>query len=142
MIVTVPSASKRMPPISLLRRRGDFEIAADAAMPRSLPRLRLSRLRAAKPFQSASFERLVEQRGEVAAVVGQVGGGRERQFPRLDVVAPAQLEPVDAHLAGGGVDQPLHEIVALGPAGAAIGVHIGVVLVNTHWVATSISGVR
>ena len=33
----------------------------------------------------------------------------------------AQLDAVDAGLGGGVVDQPLHEVVALGPAGAAIG---------------------
>ena len=31
------------------------------------------------------------------------------------------VDPVDAHLGRRGVDQPLHEVVAFGPAGAAIG---------------------
>ena len=34
-----------------------------------------------------------------------------------------KVDPVDAHLVGGAVDQPLHEVVGLGPAGAAIGAH-------------------
>ncbi len=33
--------------------------------------------------------------------------------------------PVDAHLARGGFDKPFHVVVALGPAGAAIGAHRG-----------------
>ena len=37
------------------------------------------------------------------------------------MVAPAQFQPVDLHLGRGGVDQPLHVVVALRPAGAAIG---------------------
>ena len=37
------------------------------------------------------------------------------------MVAPAQLDMVDAHLARRGVDQALHEVVRFGPPGAAIG---------------------
>ena len=52
-----------------------------------------------------------------------------------------KLEAVDADLGRGVIDQPLHVVIAFGPAGAAIG-RDQVVLVNTHLVATSISGVR
>ena len=34
-----------------------------------------------------------------------------------------KVSAVDAHLVGGAVDQPLHVVVGLGPAGAAIGAH-------------------
>ncbi len=66
-------------------------------------------------------DRLVEERGEFAAVVGRARCGLVRHLPRPDVVALAQLDLVDAHLARRGVDQALHEVIGLGPAGAAIG---------------------
>ena len=41
------------------------------------------------------------------------------------MVAPAQFDPVDPHFCRGGVHQPLHVIVGLGSAGAAIGADRG-----------------
>ena len=64
---------------------------------------------------------LVEHGGELAGIVVH---GRRRLVGHLfgrDVVAPAQLDLVDAHLARRRVDQALHVVVALGAAGAAIG---------------------
>ena len=58
----------------LVGRRGDFEIVADAAMPRSLPRFLLSRLALGKAFQSASFRAWSSTRREFAAVVGHADG--------------------------------------------------------------------
>ncbi len=92
-------------------------------MPRSLPRLRLSRLRLRKAFPIRELERVLEDGREVAAVIGLLGRRGVGDLLRLELVAPAQLQPVDPHLAGGVVDQPLHEVVALGPAGAAVGGH-------------------
>ena len=37
------------------------------------------------------------------------------------MVAPAQLDLIDAHLARRRRDQPLHEVVGLRPSGTAIG---------------------
>ncbi len=89
--------------------------------PRRRPRARLSALRFSNPCQSAASRACCINAGEIAAVIG--GGGRrsEGDLLRRHVVAPAQLDAVDAHLGGGGLHQPLHEVVALGPAGAAIG---------------------
>ena len=47
------------------------------------------------------------------------------ELARLDLIAPAQLDAVDAHLAGCDVNQPLHVVIALRPAGAAISGHLG-----------------
>ena len=70
-------------------------------------------------------QRLVQNAGEVAAVVDRpdrrlVGHGRGR-----DEVAPPQLHPVDAHRPRRRVDQALDQIDRLGPAGAAIGAERG-----------------
>ena len=101
-------------------RRGDLEILADAeaAQLAAGAALGLAR-REARPV--GGLERALEQRREVA---------RNRRWCRRppcraslgrDVVAAAQLDPVDAHLGGGGLDEPLHDVVALGAPGAAIG---------------------
>ena len=118
--VTVPSALKVMPASSF---DGGAVTSRKLPMPRprSLPRLRLSRLRRAKPLPSASSSACFGQRGEIAAVIGHVGSGLVRQILRADLIAPAQRQSVDAHLGRRRVDQPLHVIVALGPAGAAVG---------------------
>ena len=70
-----------------------------------------------------NLQRLVEDPCEIAAVIGDAGGRRERQLRRLDEVALAQRQPIDAHLVSGTVDQPLHVVVGFGAAGAAIGAH-------------------
>ena len=49
------------------------------------------------------------------------GGGLERQVALADHVALAQLDAVDAELGCGKVEHALDVVVALGPAGAAIG---------------------
>ena len=92
-------------------------------MPRSLPLFLLSFLRLAKLAWSEISSALLKTPCEIAAVIGDAGGRRERQLRRLDEIALAQGEAVDAHLVGGAVDQPLHVVVGLGPAGAAIGAH-------------------
>ncbi len=70
--------------------------------PRSLPRFLLSRLRALKPFQSANFQRLLRIRpGSRRCHTVMPGRGLVRDLLRRMMVAPAQLEPVDAHLGGG-----------------------------------------
>ena len=104
----------------LARRRGDFEKAADAE-PAHLAALAALALAAREALDVGGLERLLEHGGEIAAVIVAAGGRLARDLARPDLVAPAQLEPIDAHLGGGGIDQPLHVVVALGPAGAAIG---------------------
>ena len=118
--VTVPSALKVMPANSFAGARGDFKVGADAepAQPAALAALALA---AGEALAVGKFERLLGQRGEVADVEGRSRRGLERQLLRADLVAPAQRHRIDAHFGCGRVDQPLHIIVALGPAGAAIG---------------------
>ena len=89
--------------------------------PRNLPRARLSACRAGKPVPIGQRQRLVQQVGEIAAVIGRAVRRLVRHRLGRDVVAPAQFDPVDAHLARRGIDQPLHVVIRLGPPGAAIG---------------------
>ena len=109
--------------------------------PRSLPRLAALGL-ARRRSRPSRRPRAPGRAGrEVAAVVGRARRRVFRASLRRDMVAAAQLDAVDAHLGGGGVDQPLHVVVALRPPGAAIGAdrrRVG----DTQLVFTSISGVR
>ena len=104
----------------LVRRRGDFQIAADAEPAQLAALLRLA-LALFEALHVGDLDRVLEQRGEIAAVVLHAGRGLVGDLAWLDLVAPAQREAVDAHLLGGAVDQPLHVVVAFGTAGAAIG---------------------
>ena len=90
-------------------------------MPRSLPFFLLSRRALAEALPVGDLERLLEDRREVAAVVGRAGRGLAWDLLGADLVLAPQLDAVEAGLGGGVVDQPLHEVIALGPAGAAIG---------------------
>ena len=102
------------------RRRRDFEIAADAAA---------AQLAGGEALQPALFESVPvrgldcarEEAREVAGIVGRADRRRVRQFLRPDLVAPAQFDRIDADLPRRGVDEPFHVVVALRPAGAAIG---------------------
>ncbi len=69
------------------------------------------------------FNRLVEHAREVAAVIGEAVGSRVGNLRRLDEIALAQRQAVNAHLVGGAIDQPLHEAVGFGTAGTAICAH-------------------
>ena len=103
-------------------RRGDFEIGADRDAAQ-LAALAAFLLALGKIGVVGNLQRLVEHALEIAAVIGDAGGRRERHLRRLDEVALAQGQPVDAHLVGGAIDQAFHEIVGLGASGAAIGAH-------------------
>src|SRR6266446_137505 len=103
-------------------RGGDFEIGADRNAS-ELALLAALLLAFGETSMIGNFERLVEHALEIAAVVGDAGRRRERHLRRLDEIALAQRQPVDAHFVGGAVDQPLHVVVGLGPSGAAIGAH-------------------
>ncbi len=102
------------------RGGGDFEVLADATA---------AELAAGAALGAAGGEAVpvgecqgaVEDGGEIAAVVVHAGGGGVGHLLGLDVVAAAELDAVDAHLGGGGLDQALHVVVALRPAGAAVG---------------------
>src|SRR5262249_61652999 len=59
--------------------------------------------------------------GKTPVVVVAAESRLDWNLARLDLVAPAHPKPIDAYLGGGRVDQPLHVIIALGPAGAAVG---------------------
>jgi hypothetical protein len=56
-----------------------------------------------------------------AAVIGDAGAVRVRQALRRDEIAAAQLDPVEAILARGDIDQPLENEHRLGAAGTTIG---------------------
>ncbi len=103
-------------------RRGDLQIRADgnAAQLAALAALFLA---FGKVGVIGHCQCLLEHALEIAAVIGDAGGGRERHLRWLDEIAFAQRQSVDAHLVGGAVDQPLHEIVGLWPSGAAISAH-------------------
>ena len=101
-------------------RAGQFEIVADAAAAQPTPRPAFRPARG-KPVPIGKHQRLVQQIGEVAAVVGRAVRAFVRHRLRRNVVAPAQLDAVDPDLGCGGLDQPLHIVIGLGPAGAAIG---------------------
>src|SRR3954467_10396416 len=81
----------------LVRRGGDFEIAteADAPKPSLLFRL-LSSLR--KILVIGYFQSVLENTAEVPRVVRHIGRGLVRHLVAADVVAPAKLQAVDAHL--------------------------------------------
>ena len=102
------------------RRGGAFQEVADAdAAQNAAPR----RFRPAcrKAIEIAFGQRLVEQRTEFAAIIDAARSRLVWHCRGRDVVQPAQLKRVAAEFARGGFDQPLHEVVALGPPGAAIG---------------------
>ncbi len=104
----------------VLGRRRDLEIVADAAAAQLPPCVAVGPARR-EAVPVGGRERPVEQRRELAAVVGRGDRRRVGHLRRLDVVAPPQRHRVDAELARRRVDQSLHVVVALGPAGAAIG---------------------
>ena len=104
------------------RRRGDFEIGADRDAAQ-LAVLAAFLLALGEIGVIGNLQRLVEHALEIAAVIGDAGGGGERHLRRLDEIALAQGQPVDAHFVGGAVDQPFHVVVGFGPSGAAIGAH-------------------
>ena len=89
--------------------------------PRSLLRARALGLALVEALPVGGGQRLVEHGGELARIVVHARRRLVGHLAGRDVVAPAQLDPVDAHLARRRVDQPLHVVVGLGPAGAAIG---------------------
>ena len=80
--------------------------------------LRLARGEAV-PVRGA--QRLLQHRRELAAVIGAGGRRLVGELLRLDVVEPAQLDRVPPGLARRLLQQPLHVVIALRPAGAAIG---------------------
>ena len=66
---------------------------------------------------------LLHQHRRVAGIVSDPERRLVRELLGRDQVAGAELHRVDAHLLGPVLDQALHLIDGLGPAGPAIGVH-------------------
>ena len=89
-------------------------------MPRYLPCLADSRL-LLEASVVGKRDRLVEDRLELAGVVGRADRGLVRHGRGPDQVAPAQLDRIDAGDARGLVDELLEHIVGLGASGPAIG---------------------
>ena len=106
----------------LVRRRGALEVAADAeaAQLAALPRLFFSFWKA-RPV--ARFQGALQHLGELSGVIHLPRGGLVGHLVGPHVVAPAQLDAVDAELGRRLVDEALHVIVRLGPAGAAVSRH-------------------
>src|SRR5262245_28284488 len=107
----------------LARRRRHLEEASDTE-PAQFSALAALAFAAREALHVRGLERALEQARKVAAVVIAAGGRLDRNLARPYLVAPAQLQAINAHLGGGRVDQPLHVIIAFGPAGAAIGGHV------------------
>ena len=76
-----------------------------------------------EPGPVHGLEASIEHDLEVAAVVGLADRRLVRHRFGADHVDAAQLDAVDLEVTCSLVDQAFHEIVALGPSGAAIGVH-------------------
>src|SRR5262249_44189797 len=75
----------------LARRCRHFEKAADPKPAQSAALAAFSPA-ACKAFCVGKLQRLLQHGGEITAVVSIAGRGFARQLPRLDLVAPAQLE--------------------------------------------------
>src|SRR5438132_8560455 len=104
----------------LARRCRHLEKASDAESPH-LSALAALAFAAGEALHVCDFERVLEQARKVAAVVIAAGGRLDRNLARPDLGAPAQLQAIDSHLGGGRPDPPLHVVVALRPAGPAVG---------------------
>ena len=109
-------------PHFLVRRRRHLEVAADPEPAQLSPFFRFcfSKL---EVLHVSSLKGFFENLSKIPAVVRHPRGGLVRDLLRPHVVAPAQLEPVDPHLARCRVDQALHVVVRLRPTCAAISAH-------------------
>jgi hypothetical protein len=85
----------------LVGRRGHFEEAADAdaAHAAALPALALSLVEA---LPVRGDQRLLQDRREVAAVIGGAGGGFERDLAFADLVLAAKLDAIAVPYKGEG----------------------------------------
>ena len=79
----------------LVGRRGDFEIAADADAAQLAALLALA-LALVEALPVGGLERLLQDRREVAAVIGGAGGGLARDLALADLVLAAKLDAVEA----------------------------------------------
>src|SRR5439155_781418 len=77
----------------LARGRGHFQIAADPE-PAQLAPLAALALARPKTAPVRKLHRIIEHRGEIAAIVGHAGRGRVRHFARPDMVAAADRDAV------------------------------------------------
>ena len=69
------------------------------------------------------LQRLVENGGEITRIIRRARRRLVGNLLGLDMVAAAQINGINPHLARGGVDQPLHIVIAFRTPGAAIGRH-------------------
>ncbi len=106
----------------LVGRRCHLEVVADADAAALAPAAALGAA-GGEPIPIRSSQCVFQQGREIAAVVHHRGRRAIRHLLRPDVVAAAQLHPVDPHLTRGRVDQTLHVVVALWPPRAAVGAH-------------------
>ncbi len=109
-----------------LEKAGDADPAQPAGGARCLPSCR-------KADKVGGVQRRVDVLGEAAAI----DGGRHGRAPRKGVgeVAAAELDPVLPQAEGGGIDQPLEQVVCLRLAGAPVGVgrhRVGVGAADMH----------
>ncbi len=92
-------------------------------MPRSLPRLWLSRRRALKPFQSAFSIAASMIFDELARIEHELGRRRIGNGFLGDEIAAPDLVRRHVQLTRGRIDEALDQIRRFRPAGAAIGAH-------------------
>ena len=104
---------------ALVENAAELDVGRDRAAAQLAASLALAPARG-KSVPVGKLEALVHQLLELAAVVIVMRRRVVRQRLRLDEIAPAQLDPVDARDLRRALDQPLDQINRLGPAGAAI----------------------
>ncbi len=101
-------------PAGMLQHAGNAKPAILAALSCRPPALLES-------IEVGERERLVEHGFELAAVDGGTDRRLVRHGGRLDQIAPAQFDRVDAGDAGGLVDHPLEHEIRLGATGTSVG---------------------
>ena len=102
------------------RGAGMFEHAGDADAAQLLAPRRLA-LALVEILVVGKLQRLVEEAGKIAAVVGGADRGLVGHRRGRNEILPAQPHGVDAGDARGFLDRAIERVVRLRPAGAAIG---------------------
>ena len=97
----------------------ELDVGRDGAAAQLAPPLALFAPRG-KAVPVGEPEAYIHQLLELAAVVGVMGRRVIRQRFRLDQIAPAQLDPIDASDLRGALDQAFDQIDRLRPPSAAI----------------------
>ena len=123
-MVAVPSACTVTEPNSPAAARRDLDVHADPdAELHPVARLPAGRPAPRAAVVAGDLQGLPQRQVVVADVVGDAGQRAEREALRVEQVAPADLDGVQAQLRRGQVHHPLEVRRGLGPPGAAEGAH-------------------